>query len=589
MSDEDSREAVADTKPAVSRSPCVLKNVPTLWAFSVSPATGPDDADLPPKHENNMGVRMRNAQLGGKKRAPQKRPSSVSSTTMLQNAKAIILQLDPGGTVTFLNTFAEAFFGFPRREILHRHVAGTIVPEENADGPSLLNVLHSLQSDPERYAKVESENLCHNGERRWILWANTPLRNSQGELTGLLCVGQDVTDRKWEEEFLRNCCGELQEKVNRETAELVRAYEKLQQETSERKWAEDVLRASEEKYRLVVENASEAIVIIQDNYIQYFNPKTLRVLNHPADTLTTRTVDEVIHPDDRDMSRNRRLRMIKGESVPSNFCCRIIDKDGGMRWLEINSVLITWMGRPAILSFFNNITERKRAEAEVQAYQEQLRSLASELSLAEERERRRLATNLHDHIGQTLALTKIKLGALEAQLPPGHLSDESSFIRSLIDRTIQYTKSLTFELSPPILYELGFEATIEWLGEQVQKDHQIHFELRSDGKQKALGRDISVLMFQAVRELVMNIIKHAHAQKIRIAIYQADNTLHVDVEDDGVGFVPSRAGRNSFGFFSIRERLNHFSGTFHIDSEPGRGTRVSLTAPLSTKRRSARG
>jgi signal transduction histidine kinase len=312
-------------------------------------------------------------------------------------------------------------------------------------------------------------------------------------------------------------------------------------------------------------------------------------MNHAGETLTTKTVDKIIHPDDRDMIRSRRLKMMKGESVPPNFCCRIIDKEGATRWLAINSVLITWMGRPAILSFFNNITERKRAEQEVQAYQEQLRSLASELSLAEERERRRLATNLHDHIGQTLALTKIKLGALEAQLPSDGLSEELSSIRSLIDRTIKYTKSLTFELSPPILYELGFEATIEWLGEQVQKDHQLQFELRSDGKPKILDRDISVLMFQAVRELVMNIVKHAHAGKIRIAIYGADNHLHVDVEDDGVGFDPSQAGKGTFGFFSIRERFNRFNGTFRVESEPGRGTRASLTAPLSAKRRAARG
>ncbi len=516
------------------------------------------------------------------------RPDAFS-TTLLQNARAIILQLDLAGTIKFLNPFAEEFFGFPRRQILHRNVVGTIVPEENPDVGSLKTVLSSLLTDPEPYPRIETENLCHNGERRWILWANTPLRDSQGNLTGLLCIGHDVTDRKWKEEFLRKCCGKLQEKVNRETAELVRAYEKLQQETSERKWAEDVLRSSEEKYRLLVENASEAIVIIQDHYIQYFNPKTLRVLNHPADTLTTKTVDEIIHPEDRDMVRNRRLKMVKGETIPSNFCCRVIDQDGATRWLEINSVLITWMGRPAMLSFFNNITERKRAERDVQEYQEQLRSLASELSLAEERERRRLATNLHDHIGQTLALTKIKLGALEAQLPSGRLSEESRFIRSLIDRTIEYTKSLTFELSPPILYELGFEATIEWLGEQVQKDHQLQFELRSDGRPLALDRDISILMFQAVRELVMNIIKHAHAGKIRIGIYQADNNLHVDVEDDGVGFDPSRAGQDSFGFFSIRERINHFSGAFHVESEPGRGTRASLTAPLRKRRRAARG
>jgi signal transduction histidine kinase len=227
-----------------------------------------------------------------------------------------------------------------------------------------------------------------------------------------------------------------------------------------------------------------------------------------------------------------------------------------------------------------DITERKKAEEEVRVYQEQLRSLASELSLAEERERRRIATDLHDHIGQTLAITKLKLGALrDALLSNGH-GELLSEIWSLVDQTIKYTKSLTFELSPPILYELGFEATIEWLGEQMQKQHGIIFSFDSDGIPNSLDKDVSVLMFQAVRELFVNVVKHASAQNVKVFIRRMNEDMEIAVEDDGIGFDLDKLERNTFGFFSIRERLKRFGGTFVIETEPGHGTKVVLTAPV---------
>jgi len=202
--------------------------------------------------------------------------------------------------------------------------------------------------------------------------------------------------------------------------------------------------------------------------------------------------------------------------------------------------------------------------------------------LAGEKERRRLATDLHDHIGQTLAITKLKLGALRGLLPSNGYSELLAEIWSLVEKTIKYTKSLTFELSPPILYELGFEATIEWLGEQVQQQHAILFEFEDDGMPKALDKDVSILMFQAVRELFMNVVKHALAQKVKVSLRRVNEKMEITVEDDGIGFDPSKIEKTAFGFFSIRERLEHFGGTFVIDTEPGEGTRVTLTAPVKT-------
>lgn len=639
------------------------------------------------------------------------RESAARYGELVENVNSVILRLDLEGNITFINRFAQEFFGFGHDEIISRNVVGTIVPDNERALKSVQVMLKNIGKTPERFASREHENIRKNGERVWIAWTNRAIFDDRGQMTEILCVGNDITELKYQEGLLKKCRNNLEKQVKVRTVELTVANEELHQEINERRWMEDVLRKSEEKYRLVVENANEAIVIIQDGLFRYVNPKAIKIMGYSKEELTSRPFIDFIHPEERDFITERHLKRLKGGSLPNIYSTRIIDGEGTTKWLEVNSVLITWMGRPATLSFFNNITERKKAEEslrlleaavqqakdsiiittanpvrptskivfvnpafssmtgysaeevigkpslilqgpgtegmdwvrlesswsqgkvfyletvsyrkdgtpfnlewqiiplrdekgkvthfvsiqrditerkvaeeKLREYQKQLRSLASELSLAGEEERRRLATDLHDHIGQTLAITKLKLGALRDLLPSDDSRDFLSEIRSLVEKTINYTKSLTFELSPPILYELGFEATIEWLGEQIQKQHSIIVEMANDGLSKPLDRDVSILMFQIMRELFMNIVKHARAAKVAVAMKRKGDAIEVMVEDDGIGFDISKVDKNSFGFFSIRERLKHFGGTLVIETEPGAGTRVRLTAPVRADR-----
>jgi PAS domain S-box-containing protein len=243
---------------------------------------------------------------------------------------------------------------------------------------------------------------------------------------------------------------------------------------------------------------------------------------------------------------------------------------------------------------FRDITDRRRTEKKILENREQLRLLTSQLSLAEERERRRIANQLHDRVGQALLASKIKLGtAREFGLPPeieGPL--EEAF--ALVEQTIQDVRSLTFELSPPILYMLGFEAAVEWLAEQVERQYGIDCMFEDDGSAKPLEENIKVLLFQNVRELLVNVCKHSNAQKATVSITREEDRIRVLVEDNGVGFnaseVESRWDEScGFGLFSIRERLSHLGGKLEITSETGRGTRISLTAPLKVDEKTTEG
>ncbi|MEW6003438.1 MAG: HAMP domain-containing protein [Nitrospirota bacterium] len=237
------------------------------------------------------------------------------------------------------------------------------------------------------------------------------------------------------------------------------------------------------------------------------------------------------------------------------------------------------IGRLAIA--FNNMAESlKEREAE-------LRSMASELSLIEERERRQIATYLHDHIGQTLAISKIKLGALRESLSSTDIAGSLDEIEELINQVIQQMRSLTFELSPPVLYELGFEPAVEWLTEQTREKHGILVDFKDDKQPKPMDDKVRIFLFQAIRELLMNIVKHSKANRAVVSICRDGNHLRIAVEDNGIGIDISMIDsplckKNKFGLFSIRERLKHFGGHIKIKSEIGHGTRIFLEAPLRT-------
>jgi signal transduction histidine kinase len=242
-----------------------------------------------------------------------------------------------------------------------------------------------------------------------------------------------------------------------------------------------------------------------------------------------------------------------------------------------------------VIYFLNReINERKRVEGKVAVYQENLRSLASQLTLAEERERRRLAVDLHDRIGQGLALANIKLGELQKSVAnkfPGFPTAELEKTSSLLEQAIRDTHSLTFKISSPILYELGLEAALEWLTEQIQEEYGIAASFTSDGQAMPLDHDVRILLFQAVSELLVNVVKHSQARNVAVSIWSEAEELKIDVDDNGIGFEVEKIGARwwgggGFGLFSIRERLQPFGGRLEVKSVPGTGTRVTLTVPL---------
>ena len=239
----------------------------------------------------------------------------------------------------------------------------------------------------------------------------------------------------------------------------------------------------------------------------------------------------------------------------------------------------------SITPFIWEAVHRFQMEERLDGYREELRSLASQVTMAEERERRRIATELHDSVAQTLALSKMKLSALQQQLKQTDAKDAADEVKRHLDSCIKQTRSLTFELSPPILYEVGLEPALEQLADRMEEDYDLSVDFHDDGSEKSVEEDRRVMLFRSVRELLLNVVKHADADRVEVAVRRDGSDVFVRVEDDGVGFEPSETGpgmgsEGGFGLFDVRERLNQMGGNLTLHSEPGKGTVATLSAPM---------
>jgi PAS domain S-box-containing protein len=385
----------------------------------------------------------------------------------------------------------------------------------------------------------------------------------------------------------------LGEKLGARTFELEKANQEMRLEIAERRRVEKALLESESRFRNIVREAPIGIALIDKRgCVIEGNPALLAMLGYSAPELRGMEFNQINHPENAAWSRENFQQLLTGTQDVWRVETQYVRKDGWIGWGRQSFSLVREAGgKPQFaIALFEDITERRESEEQIRTYQEQLQSLASELSLTEERERRRLATVLHDHIAQLLVLAKAKFEKIQESTLYRSFAKPTEEIRRLIDESIRYTRSLVFELSPPILYDLGFEPAIEWLAEHMEQQHGLAVTVEDDHQPKPLDNEARILLFRAVRELLFNVLKHAQASRARVRMLREGDHLRVTVEDNGVGFAPDKLSGLSgkvegFGLFSIRERLHYFGGAMEIESNPGQVTRVILTMSLQPDRK----
>ncbi len=237
------------------------------------------------------------------------------------------------------------------------------------------------------------------------------------------------------------------------------------------------------------------------------------------------------------------------------------------------------------LRFINKKLEEARNHEET--YRNQLRSLASALSMAEEKERRRIAEVVHDSIGQNLALTKIRLALLQEGINDDSQKDEVTAILSSLEESIKSTRTLTFELGSPILYRLGFAASVEWLAEKMQENYSLSILYENQGLPEEMSDELKAFLFRALHELLLNVAKHSGTDKAYVKTSYSGKMIRMTVCDEGRGFDTHNidegiTNKQSFGLFSLRERLCSLGGYMIIKSKENKGVRITLFVPADS-------
>ena len=245
-----------------------------------------------------------------------------------------------------------------------------------------------------------------------------------------------------------------------------------------------------------------------------------------------------------------------------------------------------------ITAIARDITEVKNAEKKFIAYQDRLKALTSQLTLAEENERRRIAENLHDEVSQALAMTRLQLAAASrgTKCDDPKLKGELEEISGSLLQAIRDTRQLIFELSSPAMHELGLGPAIsEWVEEKKKKsENEVDITVDDKLSGNELDENERTILFRSIRELLNNAFKHARAKKINISLAADEETVQVTIKDDGIGFNPAQVMNGQhidggFGLFSIEERMKDLKGTMEVDAAPHRGCKVTLRLPRMTE------
>lgn len=437
------------------------------------------------------------------------------------------------------------------------------------DEPQVMNMFLEAIAERKKTGKAVFRMQHADGHYLWMESVGDFLFDNEGEVKGAGLFTRNITDRKKLEE------------------ELLAANRELRLNITERERAEAALRKSEETYRLLFElnlagvfrrvydPASSSSIFMDCNeayaaILGYPSKDEMRHLDSPADLFySERELGLYV----KELIENRRV---------VNFRARLKKKGGSPVWVLMNVNSRDYEdGKILYEGTVMDISEQKAVEERLRAARRRLRAMAAELVMADERSRRHFASDIHDSVVQTLGAAKLRSEFLNKHVGKAGIPLLNE-LQQFITDAISEARLIMSELSPPVLKDLGFAAAVEWLAGQFEAKHGISIKFHGKDSLAGISHEIQVLLYQSIRELFINVVKHAMAQNITISISNTAALVRVEFIDDGVGFRPAdfyKDQHSGYGLFGIRERLKYFGGRMSIQSRPGKGTRVVLRSP----------
>jgi PAS domain S-box-containing protein len=337
-----------------------------------------------------------------------------------------------------------------------------------------------------------------------------------------------------------------------------------------------------EKYRTILENSLAGIYMFEDGgYFSYVNQCIPEMLGYKdTDAIIGKPFWDFIHPDDRDVARERGLAREQSEIYPRHYTLRLLKKDGSTLWADMRACHVTHMGRPAVVSNFIDITRTKQAE-------DQIKKLSGKLIDVIEEERKSLAGDLHDEFGQALTSLKFDMEQLQKYFAAaGRPAELCNQIMGKIAGLADSIRSTTSKLRPDLLDHLGLVPTLEWYIENFKKQRSaIDIQFQAMGFKRRLGPNIELALYRIFQESINNILKHAGADQIDIKLTCSHPKVIFLCRDNGMGFDVTENGLPSddvmgIGLLSMKERVDTLNGNFRLSSTQDKGTIIKVELPM---------
>ncbi|MCE5231430.1 PAS domain S-box protein [bacterium] len=502
--------------------------------------------DNPPEHSlNESGNRL------DKRRSELDAELKAALRAFFDNAVVGAAILDRDARFIYMNDPYCRIVGYGREELMAGMTPLDFIPDADRERVREL-LLPFLRGETAKY-DIEHRHVRKDGAEIWVHVTAGLIRDAAGEPTRLAAIIEDITPRKRAEEDLISVAQFARENPD------------------------PVLRIGFDGHILFANSPAEHLMRELGWRGEDHAPPGLLMLVNTAREGVDGEIEIKYGPDGtKSMDFTRVALVEKG-------CVNLYGRDTTERRQAEDALRRSRRDLEAV----NQTLEQRIAErtAEADARTAQLRKLASELTRTEQRERRRFAQMLHDHLQQLLVGAKFNASIIERRITDTNVRRYLGYVIELLDQSIAASRSLTIELSPPVLFEGKLFPALQWLVRWMEENHGLRIELNSEDEVYPLDADMRVLLFQCVRELLFNVVKHAGVTEASITMGRIDSSLRIVVEDRGSGFDPAemKAGSGEFsglGLLNIQERLILHGGVLEIASAPGAGTRITITAPL---------
>lgn len=494
---------------------------------------------------------------------------------ILEWAHVIIRDID--SRIILWNKGTEQLYGWTKEEALGKvshELFRTKFPISLEDYEKELFTNHEWEG--------ELEHISRDGRQIIVASYQMIHHNATGEPIAILEVNNDITERKKAEEALRELNLELENRVQERTTELQKAIRVLRDEIAERKQAEELLRS----WAHIFEHSHWGIAtVFQDRFVM-MNPMFAKMHGYMVEELIGHSIYEVLAPESHAQTREQvRITYESGHHVYENNHIR---KDGSIFPALVDTSVIRDSQGNVLYRAINvqDITERKQAEQALKESRQYLQTLSRRLVEVQEEERRAIARDLHDRVGQNLSALKLNLTMIENQplqdsLRPNGVRLTDSL--HLVDETTKLVRDLLTELRPAVLDDYGLEAALRAYIDEFTPRYNIQVALEVANEPfPRLKSSLEVTLLRIAQEALTNIARHAQANQVTLSLRLKNDNVYLTVLDNGIGMEnsPGKTHRSSHGLRIMRERAEAFGGTIKIGSSPEKGTRVEAMIPV---------